>query len=126
VAKRVENEVEHAEKAFLRSYRLEGTELEAATTNLAHDDEFVQIFAKQPDDQRRAAFAAVEVRQVRLEKQFGRKAAIVAVVDKVGRVVARDLNINSLYGDDLKKRYPALGAALGEGNAPPSAIKDVW
>src|SRR5205807_608822 len=100
LAKRVESEVEHAQKAFLRSYRLEGMELEAAATTLAHEDEFAQVFAKPQDNDRRgAAYVAVEARRARLEKQFNRKWDIIALIDKTGHVVARDLNINSLAGD---------------------------
>ena len=121
--KRVESDVEHAEAQFLRSARLEAVELSTKANNLAREDEFTKVFtAPGEDDRRRAAFVAVEARQARLEAKEQHKAAILAVVDKTGKVVARDLNINSLYGDALSTKFPSLATALTSG----AANKDIW
>ncbi|HWE27789.1 MAG TPA: MXAN_5187 C-terminal domain-containing protein, partial [Polyangia bacterium] len=72
------------------------------------------------DEQRQAAFVAVSARSARLENE-GHKPDLVAVVGANGHVVARDLNINAMYDDDLKARYPSVGKALDG-----VANKDVW
>src|SRR5205823_2602910 len=114
--KRVESDVEHAEAQFLRSARLEAVELSTVANTLAREEEFTKIFSgASEDDRRRAAFVAGEARQARLEAKEQKKAAIIAVADKNGKVVARDLNINSLYGEDLKVKYPSVAAALSSG-----------
>ncbi len=56
-----------------------------------------------------------------LQTGGARKADIVAIIDSAGKVLARDLNVNAMYGEDLRSKYPAVGAALrGE------ATKDIW
>ena len=40
------------------------------------------------------------------------KADIVAILDASGKVVARDLNVNAMFGEDLRSKYPAVGTAL--------------
>src|SRR6476620_11461088 len=119
-AKTVENRVERAQQAFPRLDLLRGIELTNETAKLAREDEFGEIFAKSGDDQRQAAFVAVQARNARLEAQ-GHKADLMAVVGANGRVVSRDLNINAMYDDDLKAKYPSVGKALDG-----VANKDVW
>ena len=38
-----------------------------------------------------------------------RKADIVAILDSSGKVLARDLNVNAMFGEDLRSKYPAVG-----------------
>ena len=84
-------------------------------------EEFGAIFDKKgSDEQRQAAFVAVSARNGRLEAE-GRKADLVAVVGANGHVVSRDLNINAMYDDDLKAKYPSVGKALDG-----VANKDLW
>jgi hypothetical protein len=116
----VENRVEHAQQAFPRLDLLRGIELTNETTKLAREDEFAEVFAKAGDDQRQAAFVALQTRNARLEAA-GRKADLLAVVGANGHVVSRDLNINAMYDDDLKAKYPSVGKALDG-----VANKDVW
>ena len=88
---------------------------------MAREDEFGTVFQKAGgDEQRQAAFVAVSARSARLESE-GHKPDLVAVVGANGHVVARDLNINAMYDDDLKARYPSVGKALDG-----VANKDVW
>src|SRR4029079_9188510 len=50
-----------------------------------------------------------------------RKADIVAIIDSVGKVIARDLNVNAMFGEDLRAKEPVVGTALkGQAN------KDIW
>ena len=79
------------------------------------------IFAKlEPTARRQAAYAECEALNAGLEKE-GRKADIVAVLDATGKVLARDLNLNAMFGEDMRAKFPAVGTALqGE------AVKDIW
>ena len=45
-------------------------------------------------------------------ERAGHKADLVAVVGANGHVVSRDLNMNAMYDDDLKSKYPSVGTAL--------------
>jgi hypothetical protein len=125
ITSRVEAEVERAETQLLRSARLEAYELTTTVAALAHEGEFAKIFEKTSDVERQqAAFVAVEARRVRFEEKAGpegTKPALIAVVDKTGKVLARDLNPTSLRGENLAARYPSLGLALKG-----AANKDIW
>jgi hypothetical protein len=117
----VEKRVERAQATWPSLDLLRGIDLTNETAKLARDEEFGAIFDKKSaDEQRQAAFVAVSAHNGRLEAQ-GRKADLVAVVGANGHVVARDLNINAMYDDDLKGRYPSVGKALDG-----IANKDVW
>jgi hypothetical protein len=117
----VEKRVERAQATWPSLDLLRGIDLTNETAKLARDDEFGALFEKrETDEQRQAAFVAVSARNGRLEAA-GHKADIVAVVGSNGHVVARDLNINAMYDDDLKSRYPSVGKALDG-----VANKDVW
>ena len=50
-----------------------------------------------------------------------RKADIVAILDSSGKVLARDLNVNAMFGEDLRSKFPAVGTALSG-----KATKDIW
>ncbi len=117
----VEKRVERAQATWPSLDLLRGIDLTNETAKLARDEEFGAIFDKKSsDEQRQAAFVAVSARNGRLEAA-GRKADLVAVVGANGHVVARDLNINAMFDDDLKGRYPSVGKALDG-----VANKDVW
>lgn len=125
IAHRVEAEVERAEAQLLRSSRLEAYELTLTVAALAREEEFAKIFEKPSlSERQQAAFVAAEARRARLEQKAGAegtKPALIAVVDKTGKVLARDLNPTSLRGEDLAARYPSLGLALKG-----VASKDIW
>jgi hypothetical protein len=117
----LQRRVERAQATWPSLDLLRGIDLTNETAKLARDDEFGAVFDKRGSDEtRQAAFVAVAARNGRLEAE-GRKADLVAVVGANGRVVARDLNINAMYDDDLKGRYPSVGKALDG-----VANKDVW
>jgi hypothetical protein len=117
----VQKRVERAQTTWPSLDLLRGIDLTNETAKLARDDEFGALFEKKSsDEQRQAAYVAVSARNGRLEAA-GKKADIVAVVGANGHVVARDLNINALYDDDLKSRYPSVSKALDG-----VANKDVW
>jgi hypothetical protein len=69
---------------------------------------------------RQAAFDECEAVNAGLQKA-ARKADIVAILDGQGKILARDLNPNADYGDDLRARYPAVAEAL-KGHS----VKDIW
>jgi hypothetical protein len=117
----VQKRVERAQATWPSLDLLRGIDLTNSTAKLARDDEFGAAFEKKgSDEQRQAAFVAVSARNGRLEAE-GKKADLVAVVAANGHVVSRDLNINAMYDDDLKARYPSVGKALDG-----VANKDVW
>ena len=111
---------ERAQSAFPALDLLRGIELTNDTARMAREDEFADALAKGGDEARQAAFVAVSARNARLEQQ-GRKADLVAVVGANGRVICRDLNINALFDEDLKAKYPSVGKALDG-----VANKDLW
>src|SRR5262245_31786625 len=117
----VTKRVERAQAAWPSLDRLRGIDLTNETAKHARVDEFAAIFDKKGvDEQRQAAFLAVSGHNGQLEAD-GHKADIVAVVGANGHVIARDLNINAMYDDDLKAKYPSVGKALDG-----VANKDVW
>ena len=117
----VEGNVGRAQLELARSSRLDGVDLASQAAAYAREDEFIQIFTKGNDnDKKTAAHIAAEARNARLE-QSGRKAGIIGVVDDQGLLVSRDLNPAWRYRDNFKKDYPSLGMALtGQAN------NDVW
>jgi hypothetical protein len=121
-AAQAEAAVTRAQAAFPKLDLLRGIELTNETAKMAREDVFGDIFTKAAvDDQRRAAFIEVEAHSGKLEQRVGRKADLVAVVGANGHVVSRDLNMNAMYDDDLKAKYPSVGTALDG-----VANKDMW
>src|SRR5438445_9410799 len=117
----VQKRVERAQATWPSLDLLRGIDLTNETAKHARVDEFGAIFDKKTtDEQRQAAFMAVSGHNGQLEAD-GHKADIVAVVGANGHVIARDLNINAMFEDDLKARYPSVGKALDG-----AANKDVW
>jgi hypothetical protein len=41
-----------------------------------------------------------------------RKADVVLITDAQGKVIARDLNVNAMFGEDVRKQFPVVEAAL--------------
>jgi hypothetical protein len=117
----VESDVSRAQRMHQSIARLESLDFANLVAGLAHRPAVVGIFEKTDETaKRQAAFEQCEGLNGYLQSG-SRKADIVAVIDSAGKVVARDLNVNAMYGEDLRTKYPAVGAALkGE------ATKDVW
>jgi hypothetical protein len=82
----------------------------------------VAVFDKGNETARRtAAFEQCEQLTGFLRTGGAPSPDIVAIIDSTGKVVARNLNPDAMYGDDLRAKYPAVGTALkGE------ATKDIW
>jgi hypothetical protein len=117
----VESDVSRAQRMHQSIARLESLDFANLVAGLAHRPGVVGIFDKTDETaKRQSAFEQCEGLNAYLASG-SRKADIVAVIDSVGKVVARDLNVNAMYGEDLRAKYPAVGTALkGE------ATKDVW
>jgi hypothetical protein len=117
----VEQNLLRAEKAFSEIGRLRAADAAMQAFVRAKRPSVVAIFDKSDETARReAAFAECEALNAGLQKE-GRQAAIVAVLGADGKVIARDLNPNAMWGEDLKSRYPAVAKGL-EGEP----VKDVW
>jgi hypothetical protein len=122
VVKEVETEVTRGQKMHQSIARLESLDFANLVAGLSHRASIVGVFDK-PDEtgRRQAAFEQCEELNTFLQKGGSRKADVVAILDSAGKVVARDLNVNAMYGEDLRSKYPAVALALrGE------AVKDVW
>jgi hypothetical protein len=117
----VERNLMRAERAFSEIGRLRAADAAMQAFVRAKRPSVVGVFARLDETARReAAFAECEAQNAGLQKE-GRQAAIVAIIGADGKVIARDLNPNAMWGDDLKARYPAVAHALkGE------PVKDVW
>ena len=117
----VESDVSRAQRMHQSIARLESLDFANLVAGLAHKPAVVGVFDKTDETaKRQAAFEQCEGLNAYLAAG-SRKADIVAVIDSVGKVVARDLNPNAMFGEDLRAKYPAVGTALkGE------ATKDVW
>ena len=122
VVKEVETEVTRGQKMHQSIARLESLDFANLVSGLSHRASIVGVFDK-PDEtgRRQAAFEQCEELNTFLQRGGARKADIVAILDSAGKVVARDLNVNAMFGEDLRSKYPAVALALrGE------AVKDVW
>jgi hypothetical protein len=122
VVREVETDVSRAQRMHGDVARLESMEFANLVAGLSHRSAVVGIFDKADEiGRRQAAFDQCEQLQGFLSTNGSRRADIVAIIDSAGKVVARDLNRDAMYGDDLRSKYPAVAAALrGE------ATKDVW
>ncbi len=121
VIREVESDVSRAQRMHQSIARLESLEFANLVSGLSHRPGVVGIFDKSDETaKRQAAFEQCEGLNAFLASG-SRRADIVAIIDSVGKVVARDLNVNAMYGEDLRAKYPAVAAALkGE------ATKDIW
>jgi hypothetical protein len=122
VVKEVDVEVSRGQRMHQSIARLESLDFANLVAGLSHRSSIVAVFDKADETGRRqAAFEQCEELNTFLQKGGSRKADIVLILDSAGKVVARDLNVNAMYGEDLRSKYPAVALALrGE------ATKDVW
>jgi hypothetical protein len=109
-----------AERAFAEIGRLRAAEAALQALDIARRPSTVAVFAKAGDAIADAAFTECNQINKQLESE-GHKAAVVAVLDVNGKVVARDLDRNAMVGEDLKAKHAAVAHAL---RGRPS--KDVW
>jgi hypothetical protein len=117
----VEEKVSRAQRVHQQVSRLGGLDLANLAVERARRPGVLGALGRGDETGRRqAAFDECEAINGELQRE-SRKADIVAVLDQHGKVVARDLNPNADYGDDLGAKYPAVQQAL-KGHA----VKDVW
>ena len=118
----VETEVSRGQRMHQSIARLEALDFANLVASLSHRAAIVGVFDKGDETGRRqAAFEQCEDVNSFLQRGGARKADIVAILDSAGKIVARDLNVNAMYGEDFRSKYPAVALALrGE------ATKDIW
>jgi hypothetical protein len=117
----VEEKVSRAQRVHQGISRLGGLDLSNLAADKARRPAVLAALGRGDETGRRqAAFEECEAINAVLQRE-ARKADIVAIVDGQGKVLARDLNPNADYGDDLKAKYPAVQQALKG-----QAVKDVW
>jgi hypothetical protein len=123
VIREVESDVGRAQRMHQSITRLEALDFANLVSGLSHRPGVVGIFEKTDETaKRQAAFEQCEGLNAFLGSGAGsRKADIVAIIDSVGKVVARDLNVNAMYGEDLRAKFPAVATALKG-----QATKDIW
>ncbi|HET6147361.1 MAG TPA: MXAN_5187 C-terminal domain-containing protein [Polyangia bacterium] len=121
VIREVESDVSRAQRMHQSIMRLESLDFANLVSGLSHRPGVVGVFDKVDETaKRQAAFEQCEGLNAHLGSG-ARKADIVAIIDSAGKVVARDLNVNAMFGEDLQARYPVVGTALkGQAN------KDIW
>jgi hypothetical protein len=121
VIRGVEADVSRGQRMHQSIARLEALDFANLVSGLSHQPAVGAVFDKTDETSRRqAAYEQCERLNASLQ-QGARKADIVAILDAGGKVVARDLNVNAMYGEDLRAKYPAIDSALrGE------PTKDIW
>jgi hypothetical protein len=122
VVQEVETEVSRGQRMHQSIARLESLDFANLVAGLSHRSSIVAVFDKAGETGRRqAAFEQCEELNTFLQRGGARKADIVLILDSAGKVLARDLNVNAMYGEDLRSKYPAIALALkGE------PVKDIW
>jgi hypothetical protein len=117
----VEAKVGRAQRVHLQLSRLGGLDLTNLAVEKARRPGVLAALGRGDETGRRqAAYDECEAINGVLQHE-SRKADIVAIVDGHGKLVARDLNPNADYGDDLAGTHPAVREALKG-----QAVKDVW
>jgi hypothetical protein len=117
--KRVRTAVERASRLVTRIQSLKGLELLALAESVAARKEFVHAVQQAEEQQRRiAVFDSIDQYDKKLKKE-GRKAHFFGVVAKDGTIIARDLDLNNMYGEELPYRNVKEAVAGRSAN-------DIW
>jgi hypothetical protein len=107
----VEDEVGRGQRLHSELARLEALDFTNLVSALSRRAGLAAVFDRSEETARRqAAFEECEAINGKLAAQ--RKADIVAVIDAQGRVIARDLNVNAMFGEDVRTQFPAVEAAM--------------
>lgn len=107
----IEDDVARAQRLHAELARLEALDFTNLATTLARRAGAAAVFDRADETARRqAAFEECEAINGKLAAQ--RKADIVAIVDGQGKVIARDLNVNAMYGEDARAAFPPVAGAL--------------
>jgi uncharacterized protein GlcG (DUF336 family) len=119
----VDQQVARAQRIHQQISRLGGLDLANLAAEQARRPAMLKAAASTEavQQRRQAAFDECNKINEELTRARGQSAAIVAVVDAEGKVLARDLNPDAEYGEAYGAKYPAVGAALKG-----QAVKDVW
>lgn len=117
--KNVNSAIERASRLVSRSQRLNGFELVNLAETIAREKEFVDGVQAADEKQRRVAIFDSITQYDKKLKREGRKAHFFSVVGKDGAIIARDLDINNMYGEKLP--YQNVKEALAGRSA-----KDIW
>jgi hypothetical protein len=116
-----EAKVSRAQSVYQQISRLVSLDLANLAAERARTPAVVAVFDRTEETAlRSAAFEECEVLNAALEKEH-RKADILAILNSTGKIVARNLNPNADYGENLRDRYPAVVQALK--GIP---VKDIW
>jgi hypothetical protein len=108
-----EQDLLRAERAFAEIGRLRAADAAMQAFERAKRPSVVAVFSKSDETARREeAFKECEALNAGLQKE-GRKAAIVAILDSGGKVVARDLNPNAMFGEPLVRDSSPSADAIG-------------
>ena len=111
----VRSSVERGSKLVQRSQRLYTFDLVAQAKAIAVGKEFAAGLAETEEQARRAAiYDAVDEVDKRLAGK-NLKPSFLGIVDKSGKIVARDLDPNADHGEKLD--YPVVAQVLGSGRA---------
>ena len=117
----VEAKVSRAQLVYQKISRLMSFDLANLAAELGRKPAVVAVFDKTEETAlRQAAFDECELLNAVLEKEQ-RKADILAILNSTGKIIARNLNPNADYGEDLRSKYPAVGQALKG-----ISVKDIW
>jgi hypothetical protein len=107
----VEDQVGRGQRLHSELARLEALDFTNLVTTLSRRAGIAAVFDHADEHGRRqAAFDECEAINGKLAAQ--RKADIVAIVDAQGKVVSRDLNGDAMFGEDVRKSFPPVEAAL--------------
>jgi len=119
----VDDQVIRAQRAHQQISRLHGMDRLTAALTKGRRPEVIRAVtsteAVQP--RRQAAFDECNKISEELAKEQKTPAAIVAIIDRDGKVLARDLNPDAEYGEPYASKYPAVAAALKG-----QAVADIW
>jgi hypothetical protein len=117
----VEAKVSRAQLVYQKISRLMSFDLANLAAELGRKPAVVAVFDKTEETAlRQAAFDECELLNTALEKEQ-RKADILAILDSTGKIIARNLNPNADWKEDLRAKYPAVPQALKG-----FAVKDIW
>jgi hypothetical protein len=122
MVREVDTAVSRAQRMHADVARLEAMEFANLVSGLSRKSAVVGVYDKADEIGRReAAYEQCEQIHTFLRTGGAPNPDIVAMIDSSGKVLARNLNREAMYGEDLRSKYPAVGSALrGE------AVKDIW
>jgi hypothetical protein len=107
----VEDQVGRAQRLHSELSRLEALDFTNLVSTLSRRTGLSAVFDRGDETARRqAAFEECEAINAKLAGQ--RKADIVLIADAQGKVIARDLNVNAMFGEDVRQQFPAVEAAM--------------